>query len=276
MSARSLIIAASIGLFPIGALADGHEDPVIALYAAMGMPEMIEVMHEEGIEYGTSIAEDLFPGRSNTDWAQMVERIYNIDRMKAEVIGAMTAELEGDDVASMLSFFTSEPGQTIIELEIAARRALLDDDVEEAAKEVAALAIAEETPRYQQIEVFVDTNDLVETNIVGAMNSNFAFYSGLLDGGAFPAELTEEQILTDVWGQEPEIRKSTTEWVYSFLMLAYEPLEEGDIDTYIAFSDTDPGQELNSALFVAFDSMFENISRNLGLASAQFMIQQEL
>lgn len=272
----SMALATSLTLLPFAATADGHDSEVEALFEALALPQMIEIMRLEGLEYGEAIGQDLFQGETSADWGQVVERIYDLDHMQAKVLASLKAELSGDDVTSMITFFTAAPGTTIIELEVAAREALLDDAVEEAAKEVAALAKADETDRYALVDQFVDTNDLVETNIVGALNSNYAFYTGLMDGGAFPAELTEDQVLADVWSQEPEIRQSTTEWVYSFLMLAYEPLDAADLETYIAFSATDAGQDLNGALFVAFDGMFEQISRNLGLGSAQFMGQQEL
>ena len=55
--------------------------------------------------------------------------------------------------------------------------------------------------------------------------------------------------------QNIDIRQNTTEWVYSFLLLAYEPLEDADLETYIAFSETGAGQDLNAAMFAAFDGM---------------------
>ena len=274
-SLKISVISALGALISLPAVAQDQPD-ARALFDAMALPEMIEIMHEEGIEYGAQIGEDLFPGRGNSEWNALVQQIYDTDRMESEILDGLTAELEGEDVAAMLDFFSSELGTEIIGLEVSARRALLDETIEEASQEVAALAIADETPRYLLIREFVETNDLVETNVVGAMNSNYAFYTGLQDGGAFPAELTQEQILADVWSQEPEIRSNTTEWVYTFLMLAYQPLEDEDLRAYIAFSGTDAGQALNTAMFQAFDGMFENISRGLGLGSTRFMQGEEL
>lgn len=261
---------------PAPTLADGHAADVDDLFAAMELPAMLSLMRQEGLGYGQTIGEDLMQGPVSADWTAAVARIYDEDRMTSRVLATLNAQLDGDDIASMVDFFSSDTGSKIINLELAARTALMDDAVEDAAKEVAALAMADDTPRFQKVAEFADLNDLIETNIVGAMNSNYAFFTGLADSGATPEAMTDEQILADVWSQEPEIRQSTTEWVFSFLMLAYEPLEDADLDAYIAFSATDAGQDLNSALFLAFDGVFEDISRNLGLAAGQFMGQQEL
>ena len=75
------------------------------------------------------------------------------------------------------------------------------------------------------MRTFIETNNLIETNVAGALNTNYAFYMGLMDGQAFGGALTEEQVLSDVWSQEAEIRSNTTEWLYAFLWMAYQPPE---------------------------------------------------
>ena len=171
---------------------------------------------------------------------------------------------------------TAEPGESFVRLEASARRALLDDEVEQAANEAAAVAMVDQTDRFQQIERFVETNGIVESNVVGAMNANYAFFQGLLQGGAFDGEMTEDQILADVWSREPEIRANTTEWVYSFLLMAYEPMTDSDMEAYIAFSETEAGERLNRAIFDAFDGLFEDVSRDLGRGAARFVVSETL
>ena len=247
-----------------------------ALFEALGMPEIIEIMRAEGLDYGAQIGTDLFPTRVNAAWSATVETIYNPEIMQARVRADFVSSLEGDDVAGMLDFFTSDPGRTFAGLEVSARRALLDDAVQEASDEMAAMAVKDNTERFQLLDRFVQTNDLIETNVVGALNSNYEFYMGLMAGGAFDDALTEEQILSDVWDQEADIRANTAEWVYSFLMLAYDPASDSDIETYIAFSESEAGKQLNTTLFDAFDDLFDDISYTLGLEAARMMAGAEL
>ena len=247
-----------------------------ALFDALGLPEMIAIMREEGLAYGEEIASDLLSDTTNDKWDETVSAIYDVDRMRGGTAAALEVALRGKDVDAMLDFFTTDLGQEIIALETSARRALLDDAVDTAAKQAAGDALAADTPRAQLVTDFVEANDLIDTNVVGAMNANFAFYMGLQDGGAFEAELTEDQILSDVTAQEQEIRQNTTEWVYGFLMLAYGPLSDDELQRYIDFSKSEPGQDLNVAMFDAFDQMFVTISRELGRASAQYMAGQDI
>jgi hypothetical protein len=269
------IVALSLPLTPLWAQSP-QDAQIDTLFEALAMPEMLEIMREEGLVYGETLATDMLPGGRSNEWDAAVSAIYDIDMMREEVRGALGEALEGDDIDAMLAFFTSEQGEKIIGLEVSARRALLDEAVEEASKENAAVAMMDETPRYLMVQEFVDINNLIEANVAGSLNSSYAFYMGLIDGGAMPAGVTAETALQDVWAQEPDVRSSTTEWVYSFLLMAYQPLSDDELSAYIAFSQTEAGQDMTQALFTSFDGMFDDISRALGLASSRFMISQEL
>ena len=249
---------------------------VYALFDALGMHEVLDIMREEGFDYGASIADEMLPGGATQAWADVVGTIYDPDMMLEEVRGAFGEALEGDDIDAMLAFYTSEPGAKIAKLEVSARRALLDSEIEEASIETSMLARLDETPRFLQVQEFVEVNDLVEGNVVGALNASYAFYLGLIDGGMMPAGITPEVALGEVWAQEDDFRDSTEEWIYSFLMLAYQPLSDEEMAAHIAFSKTEAGQDLTAALFVSFEGMFNDISRALGLAASRFMATQEL
>lgn len=246
------------------------------LFDTLGLPDIIDIMREEGITYGAQIGTDMFPDQATSAWAATVETIYDPDAMQNGVKSAFVAALDGQNVTPMIDFFTSEPGRTLVALEVSARRALLDDAVDSASKDVAAIARDDNTTRFQLVEKFVKTNDLIETNVVGGMNSNVAFYTGLMAGGAFDGVLTQDQILADVWDQEADIRDSTSQWVYGFLMLAYDPVSDADLQTYTAFSGSPVGAALNVALFDAFDGMFDTISFALGREAARVMAGKDL
>lgn len=247
-----------------------------ALFDLLMLPDIIDIMREEGVSYGDTIGEDLFGGPPTAEWATTVAQIYDYDRMVDMVRIDFEASLDEVDLTPMIEFFGSDQGQMIVGLEVSARRALLDDAVEDASKDAAAIAAADDNPRLALVGEFVETNNLIETNVAGALNSNLAFYNGLLDGNAFGGALSEDQILTDVWSQEGEIRDNTSEWIYSFLFMAYAPLEDEDLQAYIAFSETEAGSDINRAMFESFDRLFIGISRSLGRAAANEMTSQEL
>lgn len=251
---------------------------VDALLAALRIDDTIAVLREEGLDYGRSLEEDMFPGAGGASWQATVALIYDGDRMGEAFRAALIRALEDDpaEVAAIRAFFESELGRRVVDLEIEARRSLLDDAVEEASKVALEELRAEDGPRLAALDRFVTVNDLVESNVMGALNSNLAFYRGMQRGGAFGEEMTEEQMLGDVWGQEQEIRQSTTEWVYSYLNLSYAPLSDADLAEYTAFCESAAGQKVNAALFAAFDEVFTPISEALGVAVARQMAGQDI
>ncbi|SLN15033.1 DUF2059 domain-containing protein [Pseudooctadecabacter jejudonensis] len=274
---RTTLTAAAMGaVLAIGTPVLAQDAEIDALFEDLMLEDILSIMREEGLSYGATIGQDLFAGQPSAEWTATVERIYDYDVMVGMVREDFGAALEDVDLAPIIAFFGSDQGQTIVSLEVGARRAFLDEAVEAASEEAAAAAMASEDPRMGLVEDFVTINNLIETNVAASLNSNLAFYGGLVDGGAFGGSLTEEQILIDVWGQEAEIRANTTQWIHSFLFLAYAPLDEADLLAYIAFSETDAGEEINRAMFVSFERLFNGISRSLGRAAANEMTSQDL
>lgn len=251
---------------------------VAALTEAMRIGEVMSIMREEGVEYGGTLEEEMFPGRGGSEWRAVVGLIYDTATMRSRFDAVFAREMVADPeaMAAATEFFTSDLGARIIELEIEARRALLEDAVEEAARVMAEDMMAGGEPRMDALQAFAETNDLIESNVSGALNANLAFYKGLAEGGALEDDIPEDQMLADVWSQEPEVRADTEDWLYSYLALAYQPLSDDDLAAYHAFSDTPAGQKLNAALFAAFDEMFTQMSFDLGRAAARQMQGEDI
>ena len=258
---------------PVTARARAEIGPLVD---ALGMNGLLPVMREEGLASARELASEMFPGRGGPRWEDLVDRIYGIERMRATMTDEMARRLEPEEIDALLQFFGSELGRRIVRLEVSAREALLDGSVEEASEAALAEMRRADDPRLEVLRGFVEANDLVEMNVAGALNSNWAFYQGMAAGGAFGDALSEQQMLADVRGQADAIRAETEEWVYSYLAMAYRPLSDDEIAAYTALSQTPEGQALNTALFAAYDVLFVTISRDLGLAAAQFMAGEDI
>jgi hypothetical protein len=256
----------------------GSASAVANLAETLKIAEVIDVMRLEGLLYGASMEEELFLGNGGAGWARAVEIIYDGPTMQARFDAAFGAALTDADaeLAAMASFFATALGQRILTLEIEARRSLMDEAVEDAAKARVEDMMAEAAPRIEALQVFSESNDLIELNIAGAMNANLAFFQGLAEVGGGVGEIPEEDMLADVWAQEPDIRAETEAWILPYLSLAYGPLSDDELAEYIGFSKTGPGQKLNHALFAAFDAVFSQISRDLGRATAKQMLGEDI
>lgn len=247
-----------------------------ALFADVGLYRILEVMSAEGLGAAPEIEADMFPGQGGSAWRAVVAGIYATDRMVALFEEAVPRErMTPEVVAALQAFYDSDLGARVAEGEVAARQAFLEPGVEEAAAELARQQAAEDSPRIALLTEFIAVNDLVERNVAGALNSNFAFYRGLGDGDAFETDIPEELMLTEVWGREAEIRSETTEWLYAYQILAYEDLTDDEMARYVDLTRTEAGQVLNAVLFQAFDALFEQVSYDLGRAAATFIAGED-
>ena len=243
---------------------------------------IVEVMQAEGQDYGSQLRDEMFPGQAGAEWSATVTRIYDPDRMLTEIGTVLAKDLGGDpgagpDVqAEAQAFFGSALGQKILSLEVSARRALLDKATESAAQQTAAEMEAQNTPRFEALRRFARTNDLIELNVMGAMNANLAFYRGMSQGGAFGDGMTESDMLAEIWAQEPQVRADAEDWLWPYLALAYQPLSDEELQAYQRFCETPAGQRVNAALFAAFDTSFRRISGDLGRAAARMVQGQDI
>ena len=261
------ILAVCLAVLPQMAFSATSEE-LDQLYRALLAPDLMEILNEEGRVQSQELQDEMFPGRSTAAWQATTSGIYGTDTMTQVFRDRFDTELAETDIVPLLTFLESGQGVRIMQLEVDARRALMDDSVDEAARE-AFDALQEDDPaRVVRLTEFVEANNLIDLNVSGALNANLAFYNGLAAGGGF--DLPQDEILADVWESADEIREDTTEWIYGYVTLAYGPLEDAAIDAYIELSETPAGKALNRALFAAFDDLFRGISFDLGKAASKF------
>jgi len=250
--------------------ADGR---VVLLYDTLKIDEILDLMRTEGIADGEALRTELFPG-SGPDgggWAESVRGIYDIAWMKLEFRRHFVAGMQEHSPEPLLDFFTSDLGRKIVSVEVLVRRAFLDENMEELARQAFEDARAEGNPRLDPIEEFIETNDLIGMNVEGALNAGYAFLS------AFRSEMMSEgRILSDLQTREPEIRADTGDWLHSYLFMAFAPLTGEEVADYIAISDSAEGKAMNRALFSAFDKVFIEIAARLGEAAASYMAGKDI
>lgn len=276
MLRRMMLILPMLGLalMPLGA---ASEEPS-QLGAALNLPKLAQILHREGLDYGASLEAEMFLGQGGARWAAEVARIHDPSRILAGLEAGLAPYFADTPKAldEAVAFFASDFGQRIIGLELSAREAMLDKDTTEAAELAFEALSAKGGDRLAALERFVQVNDLIASNVAGAMNSNLAFMQGMMDGGAMDQTMPEADMLADLWSQEDKITQDIENWVFPFVAMAYQPLDAADLAAYTAFCETPTGQRVNAALFDAFDKVFAAVSYDLGRAAAGFLTAQDI
>lgn len=254
-----------------------------ALGDVLRMDQTLAVMQTEALANADEITSDLFGTSDLPAWDAAVAALFDPAKARAAFDAALAdaaAPLQAADLQAAADFFATPLGARLLDLELSARQAMIDDSIEAAAieswAELQANPLPASTQRAALIRDVVAANDLIETNVASALNGNLAFYQGLADAGAYGAGAGSDEMIREVWAQEAQLRSDTKDWLYPYLAMAYAPLSDADLQAYIAFSKSDAGRALSQALFIAFDALGIQQSRGMGLAAGRLMVGQDI
>lgn len=254
LCAIAMLIAATV---PLRA-----ETQVDRLVNAMGIPDLIASFAEDGMASAAELDDTFLGGQGGDVFAETVRRLHDPARMEAELRAAMAAALDPRVAEQALVFFESEQGARIVALEVEARRAMVDDTVEEAAKAAADKAD-------DAVLRLVSVRDLVEGNTDISMAAQAAFFDGL----AFASGTADTP---DIEARRGAIAEDTRRWVTGYYMLVASALPSGEMDIYVAFWETDVGQAVDKAMYAAFEASYVTLSYALGQAVGRLMPQNDL
>ena len=246
---------------------------------AMQIGPLFDILQDEAVASGLDLGAEMMPGRDLAGWEDTLRRLNDPDRVLPDFRDAFAEALpDGPDGpgAAILAYLTTPPGARIVALELSARVALNEPGIEDAVRQRYAQDAAAGDPRAAAVARFIAVNDLVDRNVKGALAANAAFLTGLRDGADVPGFMGSGDVFGDVLAQEPAIRDSTRDWLEAFVSLAYRPLDDAEMDTHLAFSDTPAGQAMNDAIFAAFDKVIVDLSYDTGTALARLLASQEL
>ncbi|WP_108837940.1 DUF2059 domain-containing protein [Tateyamaria sp. Alg231-49] len=242
------------------ALASPQTDQLVD---AMGIPALIAAFSADGIENGTAVDKGILNGQGGNVWAETVRRLYDPARLEEEIRGAFAENLEEQVAAQALLFFESDVGARIIDLEVQARQAMLNPELE-------AAATAAPSAGNAAITEFLEVRDLVERNTDAAMKAQTAFFAGIAETSPqiVPPPETEEQ--------RALMQAETERWLRGYYALAQSPLSEDDVAIYTAFWNTEVAMALDDVLFEAFANSYATLSFGLGQAAGRLLPQNDL
>ncbi len=279
-----LILVACLGMSAPAAAQTSATPPataeatVPALAGALQLDALFAVLREEGLAYGATLEDEMFAGKGGPQWSGAVSAIYDYETLRNGFETSLQTQLGNDPetLTQILAFFTSDLGQRVVGLEIEARRAFLDTALEEAARVAADDRFANRDPKVALLQRFIEAGDLLEMNVAGALSGNLAFLTGMAETGVYGDAMPPDQLMSEVWAQEDQIRDDSSAWLYAYLGLAYAPLTEAELQAYIDFMESPAGQRLNAALFIAFDQVFRQVSHGLGRAAGTAMLGTDI
>ena len=269
--ARAGLLGACLWLCALPLWADARHT---VLMDVLKIDTLSQILFQEGLGHAEELNVDMLNGQGGSGWQMQAKAIYDPGRIAEALRRAIEKELTGVLLEETITFFASDLGRKIIELENSARVTMAEPDVEEAARARFASLTGSDDPRLAQVMQMIEAGDLISRNVTSAMNTNYQFLRGLSDGKVL--DLSDAEILNDVMSDRDEIEADTTGWLAAFMLLAYSPLTDAEMTAYVVFSQTPAGLALNRGFFEGFDPLYEDISYALGRAVALNMTAEEL
>lgn len=263
-------LAVALACWAMPVVAQEH---VERLARALQLDEVIDILVTEGSEYGRELNDSFLNGEGGVLLQSQIEDLYDATWMRAQLIQAFRSNMDTTQLEQAAIFFESELGQAIVSLENSARRAFSDEAVEEFAR-MSFSSADQNSPPFRLVDEYIRLNDLIEQNVQGTLSADYNFYLGMAEGSGVGSDL--DTILNELLARKDETEADTREWLYSFLLMAYQPLSEAEMRENIAFSRTETGRALNQAFFDGFDDMYDAISYQMGTVVAQAMRASDL
>jgi len=233
------------------------------LAQALQLNQIMQILAQEGDQQRIELDKTLLNNQGGDYFEVRVAEIYDTTWMRTQLVDAFTRTMTDVQMDQAIVFFESDLGQTIISLENSARQAMSDSTIEDMAREAYRDA-PRESVLYELVDEYIEVNDLIEQNVQNSLSADYSFFKGLdLDN-----RTSDDDILSELLTQQDSMTEDTTTWLFSFFLMAYDPLNEAQMRENIAFSRTETGRALNQALFEGFDIMYDRISYQLGEAVA--------
>lgn len=245
-----------------GAQASWASPEVNRLVDAMGIPALIVIFAAEGAQSGEALDDSFLNGQGGDVWAETVRRLYDPVRLEQDMRAGMAQALDAQVAAQALVFFESDLGARIIDLEVQARRAMMNDDLEAAARSAPAA-------NSDAVSDMLEVRNLIARNTDTSMGARIAFFEGL-------ARVTGGDDTPDLEAQRDSVRAETESWLRGYTALAQSPLSADEVAIYTAFWDTEVGAAVDDALFEAFGTSYATLSYGLGQAVGRLLPQNDL
>ena len=246
------------------------------------LPELFEIMSDESIAAIGAEGASPLSDTELAEWRAELATIYDPQRMHSRFLTELDAALASrpDVTADALDFAASDLGRRVLRLEVSARTALLEPEIDDAARSALmharhARPDARDARMLALVRERIAANDLIELNVSLGLNTSYAYYSGMLAEGA-TSGLGAQDLLALVQAQEEDIRQDIIDWIESYFLMAYQPLSEEEMRAYIAHAASPRGDAFNRAMFRAFDAVFVALSHQVGRALGRRMMAEEL
>lgn len=209
-------------------------------------------------------------------WTDAAAQVFNADRMMADIAADLSTNLAEDDIAMLMGFYSAGLGARVTELEEIAQNPANSARSDTEGRAILAKLIADENPRLDAYQRMSDALGAIDSGAATAMNLSFALLNGIASSGKLPYQLTEDQILAIVMGQQDQIRSTIQQELFVSFAYTYRNLSDAELEEYIAFLTSDVGRGLYLKLNSATETVLQDRAHAFGVRFMELQSAQAL
>ena len=249
-------------------------DVISDLYEALQMDRVNEIIRVEGIQDARGTGEAYLSKNTVARFVDQAQSVYQLETMEKDFKRLLTENLSISDAEAILLFYRSPIGKMASELEVSARVAISNKQIEEMAKIKFNEAVNLKNERLKELGSVIETLELVEQNLIGAYAAQFAFMYELSKLGL--VNLSRQEMIDAITSDEEKLKSDILEWLMAFSHMAYSPMSDEEFNVYNDFSKSALGITLNKALFSVYNEMAKDQSQRLASILGEFMKSEDL
>ena len=261
--------------FSFASASFGQADVYASLYEALHLGKVVKILRDESVKDALGSGK-LYLGQDYdfASFEKAVEKVFNLEMMDSFMRNGLKQKLPREKAKVAYRFFSQDLGARVALLETSARSAISYEEVEVAAIQMAKEAKSENTARYSMLEKNLKALELVELNMKGAFSAQYAFLKNLSTLDDMP--LNNDDIVALLLENEEEMRREIVDWLMGFTHMAYTPLTDEELKSYLGFLSSSDGKVLNETLFYIFNDLSIQTSGELGGVIVSFRKAREL
>lgn len=276
-SAVALLVTVAAAVMSLSAAAEPAFEPA-ELSDAYQLEALFEIVAQEGREDAADIGAEVTGSDGSSGWERAMARLYDPARLLENFLSELEQEFPRQPEAfdAAIAFARSTPGAQMVQLEVDARAAMLDPDIEQMARERLGEAREADAGTLAFVDARIEANDLIEGNVSLGLNSALAYFVGFAQTAPGALQPEAGRIMADVWQQEGAIRAEITDWLRAYFLLAYAPLDDEARAAVLDHAASPEGVAFNTAMFNAFDRLYSGLSRALGAEVGRALAASDL
>lgn len=249
-------------------------DAIDDLSRLLMLQSTAELMQDEGMRNARTTSED-FTGQALGQWdADGLRAVYAPDRSLALFRQAFEARLSDEDIATLVDAFGAPFAARVVGLEVTARAAISEEDIEAAAIEMVNEVMTSDRDRIAVIDQIIEVNDLIALNLDGGEVILLEFYKTLATGNVRGIDYAV--IAEEIQSQRQERRDDLIEWLRAFFVMAYSDLNDDELLQVLALYESEEAQKAIGAMFEVFNLVEIEAMRKLGDTIARQMNTSKL